>query len=757
MNHCDDHSDHAIADHSCHAHDPSIHEHSSHDQIVYTHSATTKRKIIAAYTCPMHPEVQADEPDSCPSCGMTLQAVQQSPETGRGDLEELRSMTLRLWVCAVLALPLTAIAMSDLIPWQSLHALVRHRWMDFVQVTLATPLVLWGSQPFIMRAWQSIGNRLPNMFTLIALGVSAAYLYSLVAAIFPGLFPPSFRDEAGQMPLYFEAAAVITTLVLLGQVIELRAHRRTGNAIRSLLDLEPHHALRIDPDGQERLTPIDQIHVGDRLRVRPGDRIPADSTVVAGTSVVDESMVSGEPIPVAKGTGDTVIGATINGTGTLQIRAKAVGADSLLAQIVQMVADAQRSRAPIQRLSDVVAGYFVPAVMVAALVTFAIWILWGPEPSLTRALLNAVAVLIIACPCALGLAVPMSVMVATGLGATMGVLFKDAAAIEHLHLVDTVVVDKTGTLTVGEPTLKAVIPTVDLSERRMLELALAVEQSSNHPLARAIITGAAERKVHSNAVADAFHSVTGQGVSGHHEGHRVVLGNASLLAAEGISINGEVAQRADQRRADGQTVLYQAVDGRLVGLIAVADPIKESTPAALHALRAQGVRVVMLTGDNRRSAAAVANQLGIDEMLAEVLPNRKAHEIKRLQTNGRVVAMAGDGINDAPALMQADVGIAMGAGAGIAVQSASVTLVTGDLTAIERARRLSRATLGNIKQNLFWAFFYNVAGVLIAAGVLFPVFGITLSPMLAAAAMSFSSLSVIGNALRLRRRWKSTT
>ena len=752
--------DHSTHDHSTHdhsTHDHSTHDHSCHDHAAHEHAGDVPSPIAAvaegaAYTCPMHPEVHSDDPGSCPSCGMALQATQIAPGA-QEDGGELSAMTRRLWVCAALALPLFVIAMSDLLPGRPLAALADRRWMAWVQAALATPVVLWGAQPFFVRGWQSIGNRSPNMFTLIALGVAVAYLFSLVAALAPALFPPSFRLTGGRLPVYFEAAAVITTLVLLGQVLELRAHRRTGDAIRSLLDLAPHHAMRIDDDGQERHTPIDHLHVGDRLRVRPGERIPVDGTVLGGSSSVDESMVSGEPIPVAKQPGDTVTGATINGTGSLEMRAEAVGADTLLARIVQMVADAQRSRAPIQRLADAVAGYFVPAVVLIAAATFAIWGLWGPEPRLARALINAVAVLIIACPCALGLAAPMSVMVATGLGATIGVLFKDAAAIERLHAVDTVVVDKTGTLTAGEPHLAAVIATADLSEQRVLELALAVERASDHPLARAVSAGAAERGVRTSAVAAAFESVTGQGVVGVSDGHRVALGNAALLGAEGTAIDGEVAQRADRLRADGQTVLYVAVDRRVVGLIAVADPIKESAPAALRELRAQGVRVVMLTGDNRRSAAAVAQRLGIDEVLAEVLPDRKAEEVQRLQAAGRTVAMAGDGINDAPALAQADVGIAMGTGAGVAVESAGVTLVSGDLTAIERARRLSRATLRNIKQNLFWAFLYNAIGVPVAAGALFPTFGITLSPMLAAAAMSCSSVSVIGNALRLRRRW----
>ena len=645
--------------------------------------------------------------------------------------------------------------MSNLLAGSLLSSLSSYRWIGLIQFALATPVVLWGARPFFVRSRHSICNRRPNMFTLISLGISASYLYSIVALLDPELFPISFRDAAGQTPLYFETAAVITTLVLLGQVIEIRAHRRTGDAIRSLLDLAPQYALRIDTVGQEQNIPVDQICIGDHLRVRPGEKIPVDGTILAGTSSVDESMVSGEPIPVTKNVGDALTTATINENGTLEMRAEAVGSDTTLAQIVQMVSDAQLSRAPIQRITDSISNYFVPAVMILAMITFVLWMVWSPAPHLSQAMLSAVAVLIIACPCALGLAPPISVMIASGIGATIGVLFKDATAIERLNQVDTIAVDKTGTLTAGEPKLTAVIPTADLSERRLLEMALAIEQASDHPLARAVITGAAERKVNSSSVANVFKSVTGQGVVGTTEGHQVVLGSASLMFSEGALIDGHVAQRADQLRADGQTVLYGAVDGRVVGLIAISDPIKESTPAVLRELRAQGLRIVMLTGDNQRSAEAVAEKLGIDEVLAELLPDQKTLAVQRLQEAGRVVAMAGDGINDAPALAQADVGIAMGNGAGVAVQSATVTLLSGDLMALDRARRLSRETLRNINQNLFWAFFYNAIGIPIAGGALFPLFGITLSPMLAAAAMSFSSVSVIGNALRLRRRWKS--
>jgi Cu+-exporting ATPase len=619
------------------------------------------------------------------------------------------------------------------------------RWLELL---LATPVVLWGGWPFFVRAYDSIVHKSLNMFTLIGLGVGVAYAYSVVATVAGGIFPPSFRGQGGHVGVYYEAAAVIVTLVLLGQVLELRARSQTGAAIRALLGLAPKTARRIESDGAERDVSLDQVRPGDRLRVRPGEKLPVDGTVVEGKSSVDESMVTGEPIPVEKGPGDRVIGATINGTGGLVMEAERVGADTLLAQIVQMVANAQRSRAPIQRLADVVAGWFVPAVVIAAIITFVVWSLWGPEPAMAYALINAVAVLIIACPCALGLATPMSIMVAAGKGATAGVLFKNAEAIEKLREVDTLVVDKTGTLTLGRPKLVTVAPQPESDETELLRLAAGLERGSEHPLAAAIVSGAEERGVEISP-AEEFASITGKGVTGRIEGRRVALGNRALLEELGID-PGELAARAEELRGDGQTVMFVTVDDRPVGLLGVADPIKETTPAAIEGLHRAGVRIVMLTGDSNTTAQAVAAKLGIDEVVAEVLPDQKVEAIRRLQGEGRIVAMAGDGINDAPALAQAEVGIAMGTGTDVAMESAGVTLVQGDLTGIVRARRLSQATMRNIQQNLFFAFVYNALGVPIAAGALYPFFGILLSPMIAAAAMSFSSVSVVANALRLR-------
>jgi Cu+-exporting ATPase len=620
--------------------------------------------------------------------------------------------------------------------------------MKWIELILATPVVLWAGWPLFVRGWRSIVTRNPNMFTLIGLGVSLAYVFSIVAALFPKIFPESFRGEGGEVGTYFEAAAAIVTLVLLGQVLELRARTRTGAAIKALLGLAPKTARRIQ-GGNEVDVPLEQIKAGDLLRVRPGEKIPVDGTVTEGSSSVDESMISGEPIPVMKQSGDRVIGATVNGTGTFIMKAEKVGAETLLAQIVQMVAEAQRSRAPIQKLADIVAGYFVQIVVSIAVLTFVIWAWIGPEPRMAYALVNAVAVLIIACPCALGLATPMSIMVAMGKGATGGVLFKNAEAIEVMKKVDTLVMDKTGTLTVGKPKLMEVVTAEGFDEKAVLHFSASLEMGSEHPLAAAIVTGAREKGISPSKV-ESFESLTGRGVTGMVEGRKVNLGNRKLLDELGID-PGEISSKAESMRRDGQTVMFVTVDGRPAGLLGVADPVKETTAEAIASLHGEGIRVVMLTGDSRTTAEAVAKKLGIDEVIAEVLPDQKAETVKRLQAEGRIVAMAGDGINDAPALAQAHVGIAMGTGTDVAMQSAGVTLVKGDLRGIVRARRLSRATMRNIKQNLFFAFAYNSLGVPVAAGVLYPFVGILLSPIFAAAAMSFSSVSVVGNALRLRR------
>jgi len=699
------------------------------------------------WTCPMHPQIVRDQPGTCPICGMALE-----PRTVTLDQEEnpeLRDMTRRFWVSVALSMPLMLIAMAHVVPAAWAHRLTQAPARPWLELALATPVVLWGGWPFFVRAFFSFVRRSLNMFTLIGLGVAVAYAYSVVATLFPGMFPASFRDEAGRVGVYFEAAAVIVTLVLLGQVLELRARSRTGAAIRALLGLAPKVARRIRDDSADEDVPLSEVHVGDRLRVRPGEKIPVDGTVLEGRSAVDESMITGEPMPVEKELGAPLIGATLNGTGGLVMKAERVGAETLLAQIVKMVSEAQRSRAPIQRLADVVSGYFVPAVVAISLLTFVVWSLVGPEPRLAHALVNAIAVLVIACPCALGLATPMSIMVATGKAATLGVLFRNAEAIEVLRKVDTLVVDKTGTLTEGKPKLVSVVPLEGLDDARLLRLAGTLERGSEHPLAAAIVKGASERGV-SVGEASRFESLTGRGVKGVIDGHTVALGNAKLLVEIGVDL-GAAADRAEALRSEGQTVMFVAVDGKMAGLLGVADPIKETTPEALRQLQAEGMRIVMLTGDSRVTAQAVAKKLGIDEVIAEVLPSDKAEAIKRLQSQGRVVAMAGDGINDAPALAQAEVGIAMGTGTDVAMESAGVTLVKGDLRGIVRARRLSRATLANIKQNLFFAFVYNSVGVPIAAGVLYPSFGLLLTPVMAAAAMAFSSVSVIANALRLRR------
>jgi Cu+-exporting ATPase len=696
------------------------------------------------FTCPMHPEIVRDEAGECPICGMALEPITVATEEERSP--ELIDMTRRFWVGAGLTAPLLVIAMGELIP--GLAAVVRGAWNPWVQLALATPVVLWAGGPFFVRGWKSMVTRNLNMFTLIAMGTGTAYVYSLTAVLAPGIFPEGFRDDAGNVGLYFEAAAVITTLVLLGQVLELRARERTSGALRALLGLAPKTAHRLGEDGEEEEVPLDRVERGDRLRVRPGDSIPVDGVVVEGHSSVDESMVTGEPIPIEKTVGTAVIGGTINGTGGLIMKAEKVGRDTMLARIVQMVAEAQRSRAPIQRLADSVAGYFVPAVIIVAILAFAVWAFLGPPPALAYALLAAVSVLIIACPCALGLATPMSIMVGVGRGAQAGVLIKNAEALERFEKVDTLVVDKTGTLTQGKPQLKEVVSLGEEDENELLALAASLERASEHPLAEAIVAGAKARNV---ALADPsdFKSITGKGVMARVRDREVVLGNASLMADRGINTSG-LDQPAEALRREGATAMFVAVDGRAAGLVAVADPIKETTPAALQALKAEGIRVVMLTGDNRTTAEAVARKLGIEDVEADVLPDHKNDVVRRLREEGRVVAMAGDGVNDAPALAQADIGIAMGSGTDVAIESAGVTLVKGDLNGIVRARRLSRATMRNIRQNLFFAFVYNSLGVPIAAGVFYPLFGMLLSPMIAAAAMSMSSVSVVGNALRLR-------
>ncbi len=701
----------------------------------------------AKWTCPMHPEIVRDGPGACPICGMALEPMTPSAEEETSP--ELVDMTRRFWVSAALTLPVLLLSMGEMLPGRPLDGLLAPQDLTWVQLVLATPVVLYGGWPFFVRGWRSVVTWNLNMFTLIALGVSVAWVYSVVATVAPGLFPAAFRSHGGAVGVYFEAAAVIVTLVLLGQVLELRARSRTGAAIKALLGLAPKAARRLTDDGREEDVPLERVHPGDRLRVRPGEKVPVDGVVLEGASSVDEAMVTGEPMPVEKRAGDGLIGATINGTGALVMRADKVGADTLLSRIVQMVADAQRSRAPIQRLADLVAAWFVPAVVLIAVATFIVWALFGPDPALTFALVNAVAVLIIACPCALGLATPMSIMVAAGRGATMGVLFKNAEAIERLRAVDTLVVDKTGTLTEGRPRLARVTAAPGWDEADLLRLAATLERASEHPLAAAIVEGAEARGVTLGQTAG-FESLTGLGVVGQVEGRQVALGNAALMAQRGVAF-GPLVEAAEAGRRDGQTVMFVAVDDAPAGLVAVADPVKETTPEAIARLHADGLRLVMLTGDSRTTAEAVARRLDLDEVIAEVRPDDKAAVVERLQREGRVVAMAGDGINDAPALARADVGLAMGTGTDVAMESAGVTLVRGDLRAIADARALSRATLRNIKQNLWFAFGYNALGVPIAAGLLYPFFGLLLSPMFAAAAMSFSSVSVVANALRLRR------
>ena len=735
----------------------------------------------AEYTCPMHPEVRQTNPGACPKCGMALEPVAvplsgveyvcpMHPEIARSapgsypicgmalerreisaveeENPELRDMTRRFWVSLGLTLPVLFAGMSEYLPGDPLHRLAPASFWTWFELVLATPVVLWGGWPFFMRAWQSVVNRSLNMFTLIGLGVAVAYSYSLVAVLWPAVFPPAFHDQNGGVRVYFEAAAVITTLVLLGQVLELRARSQTGAAIRALLGLAPKTARVIDENGAETDLALERVQVGFRLRVRPGEKVPVDGIVLEGVSSIDESMISGEPIPVEKQPGDRVTGATVNTTGSLVIRAEHVGSDTLLAQIVRMVSEAQRSRAPIQKLADIVAGYFVPAVIGVAVLTFTVWAMAGPAPRFAHGLVNAVAVLIIACPCALGLATPMSIMVAMGKGATAGVLFKNAEAIEFMRKVDTLVVDKTGTLTEGKPKLVSVHTSAGFDETTLLRYAASLERASEHPLAAAIVAGAESRGIPITA-ADQFESLTGKGVRARVEGSAVLLGNRKLMEEAGVEV-GSLLAAAESGRSEGQTVVFVAVNGKAAGIIGVADPIKATTREAIRQLHGENIRIIMLTGDSRTTAAAVASELGTDEVIAEVLPQDKGQHVKRLQDQGRFVAMAGDGINDAPALAQAQIGIAMGTGTDVAMQSAGVTLVQGDLRGIVRARLLSRAAMRNIKQNLFFAFVYNALGVPIAAGVLYPFFGLLLSPMIAAAAMSFSSVSVVGNALRLR-------
>jgi P-type Cu+ transporter len=699
------------------------------------------------YVCPMHPEIVREEPGSCPICGMALEPRTVTLEDAPNP--ELVDMTRRFWISAALSLPLFIVAMTDMLPGQPLQHLLSPSLLTWVQFILATPVVLWGGWPFFMRGWRSIVNRSPNMFTLIAIGVGAAYFYSVVATLFPDIFPPSFYGHSGTVAVYFEAAAIITTLVLLGQVLELRARSRTSSAIKALLGLSPKTARLIREDGREEDVPLDRVRVGDRLRVRPGEKVPVDGVVVEGATSIEESMITGEPIPVEKSKGSRVIGGTVNGTGSIVVEAQRIGSETMLAQIVRMVSEAQRTRAPIQRLADIVSAYFVLAVIVVAALTFIIWALLGPEPRMAYAIVNAVSVLIIACPCALGLATPMSIMVGVGRGATEGILIKNAEALEVLEKVDTLVVDKTGTLTEGKPKLSEVVTVEGIDRKEILRLAASLERGSEHPLAAAIVGAAEEEGVPLSAAED-FRSLTGKGVIGKVDGRSVALGNPALLQELAID-PGPLLERAEELRGGGHTVMFVAIDNRAAGLVVVSDPIKESTYEAIQILHREGIRIAMVTGDSRTTAEAVARRLGIDQVEAEVLPEQKVEVIKRLQAEGRIVAMAGDGVNDAPALAQAHVGIAMGTGTDVAIESAHITLVKGDLRGIAKARRLSRATMRNIRQNLFFAFFYNVLGVPIAAGVLYPFFGILLSPIIASAAMTFSSVSVIANALRLRR------
>ncbi|HEX2955703.1 MAG TPA: heavy metal translocating P-type ATPase [Chitinispirillaceae bacterium] len=698
------------------------------------------------WTCPMHPQIVRQAPGSCPLCGMALEP--RTVDLVQEKNPELQAMQQRFWMSVVFTIPLLVITMAHLFPGFE-PGLIKPEIQKWIEFILSTPVVIYGGWPFFVRGWHSVVNRNLNMFTLISLGVSVAYIYSVVATVIPAGFPPAFRDIHGNIPLYYEAAAVITTLVLLGQVLELRARSQTGAAIRALLSLAPDSAQKMLPDGKDVSIPLDQVHIGDRLRVRPGEKVPVDGIIVKGSSSIDESMMTGEPIPVEHRIGDKVIGATVNGTGSFIMEAQRVGAEMLLSQIVKMVSDAQRSRAPVQRLADKISGYFVPVVVGVAIITFAVWALWGPQPSLAYAIVNSVAVLIIACPCALGLATPMSIMVASGKGATEGVLFKNAEAIEFLRNIDTLVVDKTGTLTLGKPEVASVITLNNRSTQELLHYAASIEQSSEHPLASAIVNSARNKNI---AITDVeqFSYLAGRGVRGTIDGNDIILGNMALLNETGITA-GDSEQKADEMRLEGQTVMYIAINNRLEGMIGVSDPVKESTPEAIQQLHREKIDIVMLTGDTNVTAESVAGKLNIDNVIAGVLPDQKAGKIRELESKGHKVAMAGDGINDAPALAQAHVGIAMGTGTDVAMESAGVTLIKGDLRAIVRAIKLSRTTMRNIKQNLFFAFVYNTLGIPIAAGILYPFFGILLSPVIAAAAMSFSSVSVITNSLRLRR------
>jgi Cu+-exporting ATPase len=699
------------------------------------------------YTCPMHPEVVQESPGDCPICGMALEPMTFSAADEPDDTE-LRSMTQRFWWCALLTLPVLVIAMGRHIPGSPFESM-NHGVLDWIELVFSTPVVLWGGWPFFTKGYRSIITLMLNMFTLISIGVAAAWGYSVVAVLLPGLYPDSFRGDSGSVGVYFEAAAVIVTLVLLGQVLELRARRATSGAIRALLDLAAKTATRVGTDGSEEEVPLERVHIGDLLRVRPGEKVPVDGTVMEGKSSIDESMITGEPMPVTKETGDAVTGATVNQTGSFVMEAQRVGDETLLSRIVQMVAQAQRSRAPIQGVADLMAGYFVPIVLLVSVATFVVWGIWGPAPAFTYAVVNAVAVLIIACPCALGLATPMSIMVGVGRGAQAGILIKNAEALELMEKVDTLVVDKTGTLTEGKPKLVTVEPTAGFDEPTFLRLAATLERSSEHPLAEAIVRGAEQRGTELAEVED-FESVTGKGVQGRVDGRAVALGNKAMMESLSVEIEA-LADRSESLRAEGQTVMFVAIDRKSAGLIGVADPIKATTRIAIQLLHESGMTITMLTGDSKTTAQAVAKQLGIDNVQADVLPDQKADIVRKLQAQGKRVAMAGDGINDAPALAQADVGIAMGTGTDVAIESAGVTLVKGDLQGIAKCRSLSRTTMRNIRQNLFFAFLYNIAGVPIAAGVLYPLFGLLLSPMIAAAAMTLSSVSVVGNALRLRR------
>ncbi len=699
------------------------------------------------YTCPMHPQIVADQPGNCPICGMALE-LRSVTGVEEAESPELINMRKRFWVSVGFSIPLVIVAMREVLPGHPIEKIIPMNFMGWVELILGTPVVLWGGWPFFVRAIQSVLNRRPNMFTLIGLGVSVAYIYSLFAVLFPGIFPASFRDNTGNVGTYFEASAVIVTLVLLGQVLELRARSRTGAAIRALLGLAPKTARIVRDNGIEEDILLEQVKPGDKLRIRPGEKIPVDGSVLEGTSSVNESMITGEPIPAEKQKGDRLIGATVNSSGTLVMNAEKVGSKTLLSQIVNMVAEAQRSRAPIQSLVDVIAVYFVEAVIGVSILTFIIWAWIGPEPRLAFALINAVSVLIIACPCALGLATPMSIMVATGKGATLGVLFKNAEAIEVMKKVNTLVVDKTGTLTLGKPKLVHVTTVDPFQQKEVLTYAASLERASEHPLGVAIVSGAQEQNL-SFRGAESFRALTGKGVSGKIDGHEIALGNAKLFAELGVEL-GSLPEKADAMRKEGQTAMFVSRDGKPMGVLSIADPVKETTPEAIRQVHDEGIKIVMLTGDSRTTAQAVARNLGIDEVIAEVLPDQKAQKVKTLQEEGRIVAMAGDGINDAPALAQAHVGIAMGTGTDVAMESAGVTLVKGDLRGVARALRLSRATMRNIKENLFLAFVYNALGIPIAAGILYPFTHILLSPIIAAAAMSFSSVSVISNALRLR-------